>query len=488
MALDDYGCDPEHPENCRIDDEKRAKELKATGGGLSNFFSNSDKPINDAIKNVASDICNLNGGKYDKTNDSCTIEDERITRFSELIGRQEFKNAFERRIKQGNLGNYLFVGDYGTGKTRFVNAIITEYAINHNINPADFFATNVLYVSGANGIDFIRDRVNHVIKTKGMGGDFKVIVLDEADQLSREAQLQLKSVFNEVYARHLPVSIFLMSNYPGKMMPDITSSGRFSTIEFGKLSNEEMKQVLPEKVRNLSADKVDTLISYSNGNIRALLDNSKRLEDGLPLHDYRAENIEQLTKEIEKEKAKLSALHDQKMIEINKKAQDIAWQYTSKEIVKSLADLSDNENAAETEMVLRRALEYRGMTQPQISSSLKEYEKELELEERRRQEMEKEMRLPTPEELGYIRNPFAPKQDNTTVQTGKYTGVVGQFYNQVKQLASQRYEFEEKGDKENVEATMEKIDYLFLAYSAKYPKLEEQLIRAEKDAFYDSDS
>ena len=168
-------------------------------------------------------------------------------------------------------------------------------------------------------------------------------------------------------------------------------------------------------------------------------------------------------------------------------AQDIAWQYTSNEIIKSLADLSDNENAAETEMVLKRALEYRGMTQAQISSSLKEYKKELESAERRRPEIEKEMRLPTPEELGYIRNPFAPEQDNATVQTEKYTGVVGQFYNQIKQLVSQRHEFEEKGDKENVESTMEKIDYLFLAYSAKYPRLEEQLIRAEKDAFYDSD-
>ena len=104
----------------------------------------------------------------------------------------------------------LFTGCRGTGKTTLAKLLVKA----HNIDDMDFLSMNA---SDDNSVDNIRERVKNFISTSPYG-DYKVVLLDEADYLTPQAQAVLRGMMLD-YAEH--ASFILTGNYANKIMPEL---------------------------------------------------------------------------------------------------------------------------------------------------------------------------------------------------------------------------------------------------------------------------
>jgi len=119
-----------------------------------------------------------------------------------------------REIIQGfgeEIPNLLFVGSPGTGKTTTALVIVKE------VLNCDYLYINA---SDENGIDTIRTKVSNFAQTKSFDGGIKVVILDESDFLSSNAQAALRNTM-ESYSKY--TRFILTANYKHKIIPAIQS-------------------------------------------------------------------------------------------------------------------------------------------------------------------------------------------------------------------------------------------------------------------------
>ena len=115
---------------------------------------------------------------------------------------KEFKNE---------IPNLLFVGNPGTGKTTLARVIVN-----------DMLGCNYLYINASDesGIDTIRHNITNFAQTKSFDGGVKVVILDEADGLTPQAQAALRNTM-ETFAKYC--RFILTANYKHKIIPALQS-------------------------------------------------------------------------------------------------------------------------------------------------------------------------------------------------------------------------------------------------------------------------
>jgi DNA polymerase III delta prime subunit len=115
-------------------------------------------------------------------------------------------------IKAGSIPHLLFSGAAGIGKTTLAKILINAL----NIDTYDVLEINA---SRTNSVDDIRDSVVNFVSTMPFG-QFKIVLLDEADYLSPNAQAALRGVMEE----YSQTARFIMTcNYPHKIIPALHS-------------------------------------------------------------------------------------------------------------------------------------------------------------------------------------------------------------------------------------------------------------------------
>ena len=119
-------------------------------------------------------------------------EQFRPTTYGEMIGCNRFKkDAISWETPPPCL---LFAGPPGTGKTSAAMVLARTY-LQDFFDPVNFFSSNA---SDDRGIDFIRS-LKSIARQGGVGVDRKVILLDEADSFTSQAQKALRQIMEEAH-------------------------------------------------------------------------------------------------------------------------------------------------------------------------------------------------------------------------------------------------------------------------------------------------
>lgn len=199
------------------------------------------------------------------------VEKHRPRKLEDLSQEQNLIELFKNNIKTGHMTHYLFYGPPGTGKTSAILAMGREIFKEH-------FSSRVIEFNASDdrGINAVRDKITteakkHVGEIVMEDGykipPYKIIILDEADSMTDEAQDALRVIIEQ----YSTVTRFcFICNYITKITDAIKS--RCSAIYFKKLNIEcmisKLKEISKKEFMELSENIIKTIIEVSDGDMR----------------------------------------------------------------------------------------------------------------------------------------------------------------------------------------------------------------------------
>jgi replication factor C small subunit len=160
------------------------------------------------------------------------------------------KHQVEGWITSGAIPHLLFSGAPGVGKTTLAKILINQLGVQD----VDVLEINA---SRENSVDNVRERITNFVATMPFG-EFKVVLLDEADYISPNGQAALRGVM-ETYSS--TARFILTCNYPNKVIPALHSRCQGFHIE--KIDTTEFTARIATVLVTEGVEiDIDTLDSY----------------------------------------------------------------------------------------------------------------------------------------------------------------------------------------------------------------------------------
>lgn len=153
-------------------------------------------------------------------------EKYRPQKVKDCILPDRIKNVFQEYVNTKTIPNLMLTGTAGVGKTTVAVAMCEEIGLNHLfINSSD-----------ERGIDTLRTRIKGYASTISLTGGRKVIILDEADYITPEAQAALRGAIEEFSNN---CSFIFTCNFKSRLIEALHS--RCSVIDFALQGDEKPK-------------------------------------------------------------------------------------------------------------------------------------------------------------------------------------------------------------------------------------------------------
>ena len=194
------------------------------------------------------------------------MEKYRPTGLDQLISHHSIINTIQSLIAANRLPHLLLYGPPGTGKTSTILAIARQlYGSRYQSHILE------LNASDDRGIDVVREQIKDFASSKQLfSTGYKLIVLDEADQMTKTAQFALRRVI-EKYTRG--TRFCLICNYVNKIIPALQS--RCTKFRFGPLDTPaiegKLRAIAETEAVQLTDDGLAAIVKLSEGDMRKTL-------------------------------------------------------------------------------------------------------------------------------------------------------------------------------------------------------------------------
>lgn len=190
-------------------------------------------------------------------------EKHRPRTLTDIVGQNIIVERLAKFVEKRTLPHCLFAGPPGTAKTTAGVALARDLF-------GKFFDRNFMELNASDerGIDVVRNQIKTFARSLPAGdAPFKILVLDEADHLTNDAQHALRRTM-ESYASSC--RMILICNYSSRIIPPIQS--RCAVFKFARLSEEDiagrLEYVAKEEGVKLNPKGRDSILYLANGDMR----------------------------------------------------------------------------------------------------------------------------------------------------------------------------------------------------------------------------
>lgn len=197
--------------------------------------------------------------------DSLWTEKYRPKTLDGYVFRDETQRAkIEQWIKEKQIPHLLFSGSAGVGKTTLAKILINELEVN------DFDVLEV-NASRETSVENFRNKIVNFVGTMAMG-EYRVVLLDEADYLSQHSQAALRGMMEDYAAN---ARFILTCNYPNKIIPALHSRCQGFHIEKVDITDftSRVATILLTEGIEFELDDLDSFVRVSYPDLRKTINN-----------------------------------------------------------------------------------------------------------------------------------------------------------------------------------------------------------------------
>ncbi|MCJ1242951.1 Subunit of heteropentameric Replication factor C (RF-C) [Trapelia coarctata] len=210
----------------------------------------------------------------DRFSDTLTAVYSRPKSLDDIAAQDHTITVLQRTLQASNLPHMLFYGPPGTGKTSTILALAKQ------LYGPSMFSSRVLELNASDerGISIVREKVKNFARQqlsnppsnytdKYPCPPYKIIILDEADSMTQDAQSALRRTM-ETYSK---ITRFcLICNYVTRIIDPLASrcsKFRFKSLDQGN-AKKRLEEIAEKEGVNLENGAVDALIKCSEGDLR----------------------------------------------------------------------------------------------------------------------------------------------------------------------------------------------------------------------------
>ena len=190
---------------------------------------------------------------------SLLVEKYRSQNLDEYVGNEHIKKTISQYLGQNDIQNLIFYGPAGTGKTTLAKLIVKNLDCDY------------LYINASDerGIETIRDKVSGFASAASFKS-IKVVILDEADFLTIQAQASLRNVI-ETFSR--TTRFILTCNYVERIIDPLQS--RCQVLKVVPPSKQDVAyhliKIFKKEEVDCSADDLKVIVNQYYPDIRKML-------------------------------------------------------------------------------------------------------------------------------------------------------------------------------------------------------------------------
>ena len=217
------------------------------------------------------------------------VEKYRPSNLDNYIGNEHLKSKIEHYLKTGDLPHLLLFGKAGTGKTTLAKILVKNIECDY------------LYINASdeNNVDTVRNKVKQFASTVGFK-DMKVIILDECDYITPNAQAALRNLM-ETFSKNC--RFILTCNYVERIIDPIQS--RCQSFQIVPPDRKQVAQHLANILNNetiqYDVKDIATIVNGGYPDIRRVINGAQRQvvnsqltidENTIVQNDYKLEVLE----------------------------------------------------------------------------------------------------------------------------------------------------------------------------------------------------